>query len=331
MLTKVSVLIMLLSLVATTAQAQIDDKVGTTGFQFLKIGVGTRETALGGAGTAYTAGPAAIFWNVAGITAGEKTAVLFFHNRWIGDMHHNFIACTVPATDQHFFGIAVDLLSVGDMEETTIDQPQGTGRTFDAGDMFIAGSYAARISERFSAGVSVKYIREHIWDLVTDGWAFDVGLQYVYERVRVGMAFKDFGSEKTIGGAQLESNQEVFEDWDTSPALISLVPKGIRLPISFHIGAGVDVIQADEHRVLVMGNLSYFNDIGQTQQIGVEYTLFNSVSVRGGYHFGRELLSATGGLGARAAVGSMDITIGFSALVMKDFGTRTHFDLLLTF
>ncbi len=60
-------LFLLCGLLAVPLQmaAQLNNKVGTTGFQFLKIGVGARETALAEAGTAMPEGTSAMFWNVA--------------------------------------------------------------------------------------------------------------------------------------------------------------------------------------------------------------------------------------------------------------------------
>ncbi len=311
--------------------AQISNKVGTSGFQFLKIGVGARENALGQSGIAFTRGPDAIYWNVAGLTQDTSMTATFFVNPWIATINHSFFAVNIPVGDNNFVGAAVTLLSMDDMEETTIDNPQGTGRHFGAGDFAVSLSYSLRISEQFSGGVTAKYINEHIWDMVSDGWGFDVGLLYVLDRFHIGAALKNFGSDKPINGAQLQSNQQVSPDWATSPVLVGLVPKGIRLPMSFDFGAGYEVIDLENHQVLAMGDISYFNDIGETQNLGVEYTLQQNYSIRVGYRFNQDLFSVTGGLGVKVLLGDYDMTVDFAAVNMGDFGYRTQFGLTVTF
>jgi hypothetical protein len=311
--------------------AQIKNKVGTSGFQFLKIGVGARETALGESPTAIAEGPAAIFWNVAGLTNTMEVSAMFFHNSWIASIKHNFMAINVPFSENQAIGIGLTLLTMDDMEETTIENPQGTGRRFGAGDFALSLSYARKISDRLGAGVTIKYVNEYIWDLVMDGWAMDVGLQYKIGRFSLGMAFKDFGTNKLLKGNQLEHNQDIYEDWDTAPVIISLVPKDVRLPVSFQFGAGYEVLVGKDHQVMTMANIAYFNDIGETQNVGVEYTLLDAYSLRGGYQFNRDAFSFTGGIGLKTSIGPTVVQVDFATLQMKDFGYRTQINVIISF
>lgn len=311
--------------------AQIRNKVGTSGFQFLKIGVGARETGLGEAATAIAEGPAAIYWNAAGLTGSESVSALFFHNPWIATIKHSFLAVNLPISENNAVGAALTVLNMNDIEETTIENPQGTGRKFSAGDFALSFSYAQKISDRLGAGVTVKYINEYIWDLMTDGWAMDIGLKYNIGKFSLGMTLKDFGTNKKISGTQLENYQQVYQDWETSPTLVSFVPKEIRLPISFHFGAGYEVLSGSNHELITMANIIYFNDIGETQNVGLEYTFLGAYSLRGGYQFNRDAFSFTGGIGVKAPIGPMAIQLDFAALQMDDFGYRTQFNIIIYF
>jgi hypothetical protein len=320
-----------LCMVASHAAAQLTDKVATAGFQFLRIGVGARETALAESGTAFAEGTGAIYWNVAGLISDDRAEVQFFYNPWFATINQNFVAARIPFTPDHVVGISINILSMDDMEETTIDEPQGTGRKFTAGDLALALAYAQRISDRFSAGIAVKYVREFIWDMVAQGWAFDVGLKYRYERLSLGMALKDFGTDKTISGQQLELNQQIYPDWATSPAVVSLVPKEIRLPMSFQFGAGYDVFYDDNHQVRAMANLAYYMDIGETENVGAEYIFLRDYSVRVGYKFNRDILGFSFGVGVKTMVGSTGFGVDFAAVDMKEFGYHTQFSLFMSF
>jgi hypothetical protein len=313
------------------AVAQISNNVGTSAFQFLKIGVGARETALAGAGTADVSGAEALFWNVADITRDDKANALFYYNPWIASITQDYFAVSLPVGGADYIGLSGNIVALGQMEETTVEQPQGTGRSFTAGDFAFSASYARRISEWVSAGISAKYINERIWDMVSDGWAFDLGLSYDNDRLHLGMVIKDFGANKQISGPKLESLQQIYPDWQTSTVLLGLVPKPLSLPTSFSFGVGYDLIRDDFEQVSVLGNLAYFNDVGQTFNVAGEYTFLNMYSVRVGYKFNTDIYGMTFGAGVHTPVGGIVVGFDFAALQMKDFGYRTQFQISTSF
>jgi len=331
MMKRIVLVVCALATASIQATAQLTDKVATVGFQFLRIGVGARETALAESGTAFSEGPNAMFWNTAGLIGDERVDVQFFYNPWFATINHSFMAMRVPFSSDNVLGLSVNLLAMDDMEETTIDEPQGTGRTFSSGDLSIAVAYAQRLSDHFSAGVSAKYIREYIWDMVAEGWAFDIGLLYRYESLTLGMMMKDFGTDKTISGPQLEFPQEIYPDWETSPAVVGIVPKEIRLPMSFQFGAGYEVIRNETHQLRAMANIAYYFDIGQTENVGAEYTFLQAYSLRVGYKFERDILGFSFGVGAKTTLGATGIGADFAAVDMQEFGYRTQFSVFMSF
>ncbi|MDZ7260529.1 MAG: PorV/PorQ family protein [candidate division KSB1 bacterium] len=309
----------------------IKNKVGTAGFQFLKLGVGGRDVALGGATTATAEGPTALYWNPAGICADDKLSATFFYNAWIATIHHNFIGFKTPLSSNDFIGASVNFITMDDMEETTIEQPQGTGRRFSAYDFAVALSYGRRITDRFSAALSVKYINERIWDLVADGWAFDVGFIYRFYKLRLGMSFNNFGTEKEISGTQLQLDYQIFPDYKTDEVLLERVAHKIRLPINFRFGAGYELLKLDDHKLVMMGNIVYFNDIGETGNTGVEYTFMENYALRGGYQFNREGFDWSFGGGVRFYLGRVSLFIDYAAVSTNDFGFRHQTGVIFSF
>ncbi len=313
------------------ASAQISNNVGTSGFQFLKIGVGASETALAGAGTAIANGPDALFWNVAGITRSERTSVMFFYDPWIASIKQDYVAASVPVGTDDYIGLSANYVSLGQMDETTIDQPQGTGRSFTAGDFAVGFSYARRISQWVSAGLTAKYVNERIWDMVSDGWAFDLGLSYENGSFHLGMVIKDFGTKKDISGSNLESLQQIYPDWQTSSVRVGLVPRPVSLPTSFAAGVAYDFLKSDFNRLSILGNLAYFNDIGQTFNVGGEYSFLGMYSLRMGYKFDTDIYGMTFGAGIKAPIAGTETGFDLAAIQMKDFGYRTQFDVSIAF
>ena len=93
------------------------------------------------------------------------------------------------------------LLSSGDMNLTTVENPQGT-ETFTSSDMVIGLSFARMLTDRFSAGLTAKYVRETWDDVSAGGVAIDIGTLYDtgFKTLRIGMSIQNFGPELTPGG-----------------------------------------------------------------------------------------------------------------------------------
>jgi hypothetical protein len=301
---------------------QIDNKVGTSGFQFLKIGIGSRDAALAGASFSVSEGPAAMYWNPAGICSDDKFSLSFFYNSWIATIEHSFIGFTTPVSANSYVGFSLNYLTMDEMEETTINEPFGTGRKFTAGDYAASLSYGRRVTDRFSTALTIKYISEKIWDLEANGWAFDVGFIYKYNRITIGMSFTNFGNDKEISGSQLELEQQIFPDYQSDEVLLSLDPQKIRLPSVFRVGAGYEIFNQNIHKVLVLGNLAYYNDIGEKSNVGIEYAFFDNYMLRGGYQFKRDGFNWSFGGGIKVYVGNTELIIDYAAINTDDFDVR---------
>ena len=78
--------------------AQSLTKSGTTAAQFLKIDVGPRAIAMGGAFTATANDISAIYWNPAGLASNLSGEAFFNHTDWFLDiaMEYAGVAIHVP-------------------------------------------------------------------------------------------------------------------------------------------------------------------------------------------------------------------------------------------
>jgi hypothetical protein len=301
---------------------EIENNKGTSGFQFLKIGIGSRDVAMAGASSSVTEGPAAMYWNPAGICMESSMDISFFYNNWIATIDHSFIGLTTPVSSNDYLGFSINYLTMDEMEETTIDQPMGTGRKFSVYDYAITMSYGRKITSRFDAALSVKYIAERIWDLEASGLAIDIGFGYRFDQFILGMSFMNFGTDKEISGAQLEIEQQIFPTYQTDEVVLSLKPKKIRLPSVFRFGVGYDLSNFENHKILFLGTVEYHNDIGERANLGMEYAFMNNYMLRGGYQFYREGFDWSFGAGIRVYVGELELIFDYSALNMDDFGLQ---------
>ncbi|MDD5764676.1 MAG: PorV/PorQ family protein [Candidatus Marinimicrobia bacterium] len=328
---KIAIMVLILSLFTVLFAKQIDNKVGTTSFQFLKIGVGARGNALGGANVSTANGPYSMYWNPAGICARDKMEVTFFNNKWIANINHSFLGATVPVTSNDYLGASLTFVNMGEMEETTITDPQGTGKYFSAADYALTMTYGRRVTDRFMAAISVKYINEQIWDLVSDGWAFDVGLIYNYNKFHVGMSFSNFGMKQDISGTQLEFDYQIYPEENVDEVTLGYVPKKLALPMSFRFGGAYDLVRVNYHKLAVMSSIYYSSDIGESENVGLEYSFMENYILRGGYQFEHEGYDWSVGAGVRFHIKNIRFEFDYATLNLRDFDLQHQTGLSVSF
>ncbi len=68
-------------------------------------------------------------------------------------------------------GLSFTSLNMSDMKVRTVDQPEGTGEYFSAGDIAVGVSFAKNLTDRFSIGFTGKYIQQKIWHMSATAFA----------------------------------------------------------------------------------------------------------------------------------------------------------------
>ena len=210
MMKRVIAFMLVASVVASCGWAQGTklpfNRVATSAAQFLKFGVGARAEALGGTQAALLGDVSALYWNPAGIASIRRSSLYTSYLDYFVGISHNFVGFVQPIDMESAFGVSVIYLDSGDIEVTTIDQPEGTGTFYDVNDLAIGITYAKYITDRFTGGVTVKYIQEGIWREKAQTVAFDIGsvLDTGLLGIRLGMSLSNFGGNMKLTGPDLD-------------------------------------------------------------------------------------------------------------------------------
>ncbi len=266
-------------------------KVGTTGASFLKIGVG-RATAMGGAFVALADDASAAYYNPAGLSQVSRQIQLN-HVDWIADINHDYLSVVLPVTNFGTVAFSVTALTMGDMEQTTIDNPntpvredEGTGRIFTASDFAFGVSYARIITDKLSFGLTAKSIQQSVSFASMSASAFgaDVGLFYNtgFRSLRIGAVVTNYGTRLTYSGLGLDYS---FFWEDSGPGQLqgSYKAEGMPLPTTFRFGIAYDLIDASPSKLTAAIDLTHPSDINETVNFGLEYGLSDAFYLRGGY------------------------------------------------
>jgi hypothetical protein len=297
-----------------TANAQ-NPNLGTGGAQFLQIPVGARAEAMAGAVIGYIDDASSVFWNPAGMVKVKNVEVFFSYMDWFTLFDHSAASIVYNIEDIGAFGASLIIFNTREMEITTELEPNGTGRFFDAGDMAIGLSYAKYLTDRFSVGLTAKYIYQQIWNETATGFAFDIGTQYRldFQNLTIAMSMSNFGGDLRFDGPDLDIN---YNREDIYP-LSRIVPGRLQtedypLPLQFQVGIGFDVFEADFVKMRGDIDATHPNDNNERVLFGTEFSFFDRFFVRGGYKYNFDDQKFAFGAGANVPVGSSAVYFDYA-------------------
>lgn len=261
-------------------------KVGTTAAQFLKIGVGARAIAMGGAFVAVANDVTGIYWNPAGIARMPRHEAILLHTKWLADVSFDYAGIAINMGNAGTVGASITTVSMGDMKVRTELEPEGTGENFAAGDLAGSIAYARNLTDRFSIGFNAKYIHQRIWHMASSGFAIDVGTIFTtqFKDMKIGMSISNFGTNMKMAGRDTRQFIDVNPDAKGSNDLIPshLQLDSWSLPLIFRVGVSIDPIKTDQHRLTVAMDALHPNDNRESLNVGAEYGLRNMVFLRAG-------------------------------------------------
>lgn len=250
-------IVMLLSVLAVKAQES------QTVYNFLRLPVSAHVAALGGDNT----------------TLVEDDATLTFHNPALMNnvtdrtVNLNIMTYMEGATtgsasfvraagERGTWGVTGQYMSYGTMKETTATGEQ-TGE-FSAKDIAVGGSFAYSLSERFSGGITAKFVASYIGQYNSIGAAVDLGLNYYDSKNELSVS----AVARNLGG-QLSAYEDDFE----------------RMPLDLQVGVTKRLLRSP---LRLSASLVRLNDweygLGKHIVIGADLILSPQFYVAAGYN-----------------------------------------------
>jgi hypothetical protein len=279
-------------------------KAGLTGAAFLKVGVGARAVALGGAVTGLSEDVNQMFYNPAGIALkDEKLQASFSYNKWIADIGHNSAAVSYNWEGVGTIGVGFITFGLSDIpadrdipNDPSIKGSQidfNTSSTYNYRDIAYQLTFSRYVIDQLSLGITIKGISETIDDVTASAVAFDFGSVYHIGVLgwTIGARFNNLGSD------------------------LKFYTIASPLPMQFTIGTTIMPVQTDQTSIMVALDATKPQDGDLYLFTGAEATFMNLFSVRAGYKLNysgtNEAIPSTS---AKARAGNINTTIeGISA------------------
>ncbi|MCD6318073.1 PorV/PorQ family protein [Candidatus Aerophobetes bacterium] len=167
--------------------------VGTTASNFLKIGVGARATAMGGAFTALADDGTALYWNPAGLAQIERTEISAMYNMWFQEVNQGYLSLAFPLLGG-IAGLGANYMDMGKIEgRDTEGNPTGD---FGASDIQASLGYARNFSSKLMLGISAGMLQDTIAEDKKTAYLGNAGFLFKpTELISVGLACQNIGSK----------------------------------------------------------------------------------------------------------------------------------------
>lgn len=289
------------------------DRSGQAGASHLLIDPWARSNGMANAGIAEIRGLESVYSNVAGLTYVKKTEFCFNRTQYLVGSNCG-INVNSLALAQHLgrngkdfgtLGVSFASMGFGNIQVTTVSQPEGGLGTFSPSLSTIGIHYAKSFNNFIKGGISLKIINERIADLSATGFALDAGVQYIagkYENFKIGVTLKNIGLPMSYKGSGL-SNRGTISNTDVEQTL-NVRSAEFEMPSLLAIGVSYDFLwfggeyasmskeelqeegltrDDAKHRLTLCGAFtanSYTRDIFA---LGIEYGFMNYFMVRAGY------------------------------------------------
>lgn len=274
--------------VASGLQARQVTKAGTTAVPLLKVDVGAHAVGMGSAYVSVVEDATAMFWNPAGLARVQGNEAVFSHAQWFADIGMSYAAVAVNLGPLGNVGVSGQFETMDEMERTTLLEPDGTGEMFGAGSFAFTLSYARNLTDRFSIGMSGKFIHERIYHSTAKGAALDIGALFdtQFHGMKIGMSITNYGTKMRMGGRDMETQKDpdptVTGNNENIPAYFRT--DAFDLPLLFRVGVSVDVLKgAGKSNLILAADALHPNDDVESVNVGGEYVFDRKVSLRAGY------------------------------------------------
>ena len=286
-------------------------RAGTSVFTFLNIGVSARAVGMGESVVAMNQDAASIFYNPAIIAQLEDTEISVSQIKWPAEINYDYISITHRFFGRNYLGFNGGILHMAPMIETTEYHPDGTGNYFQFQDRFFGITYGAKMTDRFSFGMTIKHVSEDMAGYHMSAFLLDMGTFYWtgYSSLRFCASLSNFGQQVSPEG----SYEKRILDQNSGSEIREITNfEKFSPPTQFRVGAAIDPLDSNGQKLAFSLQLNHPVDNAAYIVTGFEYSYMKILFVRAGHKFNKYEEDLTFGIGLIVPVGPL--------LIRADYG-----------
>ena len=225
---------------------------GTTSAEFLLLGASARGAALGTSFAAIANDVSALYYNPAGIALQRSSGFSASAYDYVANTNYAWAGLSFPFGGRSkAFGLQFGTFGFGDQPVYTVEQPDGTGSVYSVSETFGGLTYAQNFSDRFSAGITAKFVFDNLGGASGSAFAVDFGTNF-HSRlgghpIQFSFTLMNLGSSISYGGDPLivqvpRDSVPGVPSVPTNPQQGELSTKAYGLPTVFKVALGYDLV-----------------------------------------------------------------------------------------
>ena len=289
------------------------ERAGISALTFLKLQTDPRAEAMGGAQISLPGDGYSSQWNPATMTELEYKTIAISDRVMPAGILNSYASLVLPLKNNAALGFSIIDLYSGEIEKTTVYQPQGTGVYVSSSNLAVGVSYAKVLSDFFSIGVGVKYIREQLAEFYANTLAVDLGFLYKtdFKDLRFAVMLSNFGPNSTLSGTLPQTtfipiSAETIDNYPVSG--------------EFKLGISFVPYKTELKKLTCILQLNHPNDDAENISLGFEYNYYKILFLRLGYKINvKDQNYPAAGVGLLTHLGNNPLHIDYAVSTSNTF------------
>ena len=296
-------------------------RVGTAGYQYLKLPTNARTAALGNITSVLSSPDAnALLTNPAAMADIDNYSFSSNYMSWVAETEYISAAVVKNLGNSGAVGLSLISMDYGDMPRTEYDSyfdPSGNLIEFPvtaglgtvtANDLALGLSYARTLYQKLKFGFNMRYLKEQLDDANSSTVAMDFGSFYMtgYKSLRISILFKLFGADSE------------FRKYE---GRVEKRPFSVKTPMAFSFGTAMDFLEdpTSVHRLTVAAEYTHPNDGSEKYHLGLEYGYGKLLFLRAGHRFNYQEYGWTAGAGAKIRLAGKSLFVDWAIIDVGRF------------
>lgn len=305
------------------------DRQGEAGAGELLLIPWAKSAGMNNIATSMIRGIESLRLNVAGLSGVQNTDVALAHTRYLmgTDININALGVGQRVGRNSVLGLSLVAMDFGEIDITTVDQPEGIGATYSPNFFNLGIGYAYTYANKISVGFALRLISESIADLSAFGVALDAGVQYVtgpQDNFKFGVSIRNVGTPMRFGGEGLSTRSSNPQGSPSYELTYDQRAASFDLPSLLNIGLSYDFYLKTVHRLSVVGNFTSHSFSRDEIGAGMEYSYKDHVFFRGSYKM--EVGRTAVGSSQQSVYDGLSLGIGLYTSLNKAKGQKLGID-----
>lgn len=282
------VVILSLLLLGSHGYAGNPDRQGEAGAGELLLIPWAKSAGMNNIATSMIRGLESMRLNVAGLSGVQSTDIALAQTRYLQgtDININALGVAQRIGKNSVLALSLVAMDFGEIDITTVDQPEGIGATYSPNFFNLGIGYAYTYENKISVGFAFRLISESISDLSALGVALDAGVQYVngpQDNFKFGVSIRNIGTPMRFGGEGLATRGDNPDGSSAYELTYDQRAATFELPSLMNIGLSYDFYFQTIHRLTPVGNFTSHSFSRDEVGVGLEYSYNDLLYLRGSY------------------------------------------------